>query len=303
MLEREVAMSDILSVKLDFLFKLIFGDERNKDILANFLSAVLEIPVDEFYELQILNNELKKEHEEDKLGILDINVRTKSGTLINLEIQVLNKKDYERRTVYYTAKRLVEQLGESDPYTKLVQTISINIIDYDLFDYEKFHSTFWLTEEVEGVKLTDVIRIDFLELQKARNTTGSDDMKQLWMDFLNAKSEEELRMLAQKSEVFIKPAAEVVRLSGDISVRELHFKRQMAIMDRMAEMEYATEKGINQGIKEGLEKGIAQGIAQGKAEGKAEGLRQAARSMKAMGISISAIAEATGLTPDEIEKL
>lgn len=63
-------MAEILSVKLDFLFKLIFGDERNEDILRNFLSAVLERPADEFEEIQFIDTAIKKEHEDDKLSIL-----------------------------------------------------------------------------------------------------------------------------------------------------------------------------------------------------------------------------------------
>lgn len=188
------------------------------------------------------------------------------------------------------------RFSERDPYTKLAQTISINIIDFDLFEFEKYHSTFWLTEEYERIRLTDIVRVDFLELQKARNITGqSDDMKQLWMDFLNAESEEELLMLAQKNEVFQRPMTEVVRLSSDASVREQHFKRQMAIMDRIAEIEYGTEQGLKRGREEGR--------VEGREEGRREGLLQAARKLKAIGTSPAVIAEATGITLEEIEKL
>ena len=35
---------ELLSVKLDLVFKLIFGDQRNTDILSSFLKSVLDIP-------------------------------------------------------------------------------------------------------------------------------------------------------------------------------------------------------------------------------------------------------------------
>jgi hypothetical protein len=38
----------ILHPKLDYVFKLIFGDSRNIDILEAFLKAALDIPVDEY---------------------------------------------------------------------------------------------------------------------------------------------------------------------------------------------------------------------------------------------------------------
>ena len=37
----------LLPVKSDFVFKLIFGDQKNIDILASFLKSVLDIPDEE----------------------------------------------------------------------------------------------------------------------------------------------------------------------------------------------------------------------------------------------------------------
>jgi predicted transposase/invertase (TIGR01784 family) len=292
----------ILSVKQDFLFKLLFADERNTDILADFLSAVLSLPREEFESLQILDAALKKEHEDDKIGILDVNLRIKSGVGISIEIQVINKKDFEKRAVYYTGKRLIEQLGEGDPYISLNPTISINIIDFELFPYAKYHSTFWFSEETENVRLTDIERIDFLELPKARKAPGG-DVKKLWMDFINAESREDLEMLTKKDRVFTRPVAEVIRLSGDAAVRAEYDARQKAIRDRMAEIAFGEERGWQRGLNEGLSKGLSKGKAEGRAEGKAEGKIETARGMKADGMSAEKIAGYTGLSVVEIEKL
>ena len=34
-------LPELLSPKVDIIFKLLFGDERNKDLTINFISAVL----------------------------------------------------------------------------------------------------------------------------------------------------------------------------------------------------------------------------------------------------------------------
>ncbi|MCQ2197705.1 MAG: hypothetical protein MJZ60_09325 [Bacteroidaceae bacterium] len=70
----------------------------------------------------------------------------------------------------------------------------------------------------------------------------------------------------------------------------------------------AEKKGKAEGIAEGMQKGKAEGLAEGIQKGLAEGDRNrqisTARSLKSMGIlSVSQIAEATGLTTDEIEAL
>ncbi|WP_461205399.1 PD-(D/E)XK nuclease family transposase [Clostridium sp. DL1XJH146] len=67
----------IMSPKVDFVFKLIFGDEKNKDVLIAFLSAVLKLHKEEFKGIELLNTELLREFKEDKKGILDVRVKTK----------------------------------------------------------------------------------------------------------------------------------------------------------------------------------------------------------------------------------
>ena len=58
---------------------------------------------------------------------------------------------------------------------------------------------------------------------------------------------------------------------------------------------------------EGWKQGIAQGVAQGRREGFSDGSYQAkletATAFKRLGIDIDKIAEGTGLTREEIEKL
>ena len=66
-----------------------------------------------------------------------------------------------------------------------------------------------------------------------------------------------------------------------------------------------------EGHAEGLEEGRAEGLEEGRAEGRAEGLKEGraatnldhARKMKSMGMDIKMIAEITGLSEEEIEKV
>ncbi|MDR1144168.1 MAG: Rpn family recombination-promoting nuclease/putative transposase, partial [Spirochaetaceae bacterium] len=63
--------------KVDFAFKLLFGDQRSKNILADFLKAVLPgLADEEFEELTITDPQLKREFSGDKLEILDVKLRT-----------------------------------------------------------------------------------------------------------------------------------------------------------------------------------------------------------------------------------
>ena len=79
----DVESSELMSPKIDFVFKLIFGDEKHKDITIGFLSAVLQVPKDDLADIEIINTELLREFKEDKKGILDVRVKTRDGRQIN----------------------------------------------------------------------------------------------------------------------------------------------------------------------------------------------------------------------------
>ncbi|WP_298126389.1 PD-(D/E)XK nuclease family transposase, partial [uncultured Clostridium sp.] len=55
---------EILSPKIDFVFKRIFGNERNPKILISFLNAVIK-PKDPIKSVQIMNTDIEKESIED----------------------------------------------------------------------------------------------------------------------------------------------------------------------------------------------------------------------------------------------
>ncbi|WP_043923014.1 PD-(D/E)XK nuclease family transposase [Leadbettera azotonutricia] len=69
----------ILHPKLDYVFKLIFGDSWNIDILEAFLKAALDIPADEYDGLVIADPHLKPETTVQKCSPSSLN-GAKAGT-------------------------------------------------------------------------------------------------------------------------------------------------------------------------------------------------------------------------------
>ena len=62
---------------------------------------------------------------------------------------------------------------------------------------------------------------------------------------------------------------------------------------------YAHDTGLAEGLEKGIEKGLAEGLEKGIEQ---ERLKNA-RNFKKLGVSIPTIAEATGLSEDQIEAL
>ena len=74
-------------------------------------------------------------------------------------------------------------------------------------------------------------------------------------------------------------------------------------MSRQDGYDLGIEEGIEQGLEKGLEKGRIEGIAQGEATGRAAEKLEMAKALKDRGVAIEIIAETSGLSAEEIEKL
>ena len=83
--------------------------------------------------------------------------------------------------------------------------------------------------------------------------------------------------------------------SSTVGEREKYDESLKTYRDRLAELAFAQQ--------EGMEKGRAEGRAEGLAEGRAEEKLKNARNMKAAGISPELIVQITGLTPEAIADL
>jgi len=233
----------ILSAKLDIIFKLLFGTENSIEILTDFLLSVLNLSPDEYDSITISNPFLLQDYKGGKLGILDVKLRLKSGKVLNIEIQVDSIPFMESRIVFYVSKLITEQIGESDQYDKIKRVISIIITDHKLIkDSEAFHHQFGLYDIKNKVLLTDILEIHTLEIPKARKLFEGENAEnpQLlnWMKFLDAKTEEELEVLAQKSPVMKKATMRLLELSADEKARQLYEARLKEQRDN-----YAREQG------------------------------------------------------------
>ena len=81
-----------LTLKNDYLFKLLLGSEENKTCLQDFLECILDMPAGMIADLELLDKELTKDAISDKTGILDVKLRLKDGTVIDIEISFSDRR-------------------------------------------------------------------------------------------------------------------------------------------------------------------------------------------------------------------
>jgi predicted transposase/invertase (TIGR01784 family) len=159
-----------VDLKADFAFKQMFGQEESRTILLAFLNALLDFEQQGYAPIasvDILNNEIEREHREDKKAVLDLLARTDDGTLIHIELQLIGVPHMASRQLYYWSRIYAKQLEKGRPYADLKRTISILISNADLLPQTGFyHSRFGLYEQKQHFLLTDKLEIHVIELQK-----------------------------------------------------------------------------------------------------------------------------------------
>jgi predicted transposase/invertase (TIGR01784 family) len=270
-----------LSPKYDVVFKNIFG-EKHIAVLRNFLQAVLDLPEDEYEDIQVMDPHLLRKQKKDKLGILDLRISLRSGKKIDVEIQIEPQPSIWKRMLYYSARLLTDQMGAGEDYGKINRVVSILISYHPLLAKQKaFHHCFRMYDEKTKLYYPDSPEIHTLEVKKARD--AEDSPLTNWLRFFAAESTEEFEMVARTSPAIAEAWSVIQYLSADEEARMLAEYEEMARRD---------EADRRQGA-----------YSQGRQEGRQEEKIEIACNFLREKMPVELVARGTGLSLEEVERL
>ena len=278
-----------LSPKLDVVFQALFGEVGNESITKGFLETILERKIDS---IDLSRNPiLRREFKDEKLGVLDIIAKLDKDEICNIELQIVDKKNIIERILYYWSRLYSRQIKSGEDYKILQKAIVILITDFKIENLEEldYHSRWKIMEDKQGKKiiLTQKLEIDIIELPKIIGKEKEQDNLLDWLYFLENPKSERVTKKMKENENLKEAVKKLDNLSEDERMQRIADLRQKAIMD---------EKAI---YEKGLEVGIEKGIMEGSQKEKIE----IAKKMLELKIDKKTIAEATGLTEQEIEKI
>ena len=244
----------IIKLKLDVIFKRVFGNEKNDKIIAAFVEDLLEMKRGTIQKIEINNVELSPDELDRKFSRLDLKMHV-DNRVVNIEMQVNYEADFKDRTLFYWSKLYSEELAAGDEYGDLKQTICINIINFNTFDCEKYQSHFKVLETDRHESLSDKLDIYFFELKKIKNSTNHKPMED-WLNLINAETEGELMDIETNTIVILR------ELNADEKVKHEAYYREKRLHDEA----YALGHARREGIAEGLEKGRVEGAVKRESE-------------------------------------
>ena len=248
----------LMKPRVDYAFKEIMMDEK---VRIGFLSAMLKLNPKEIKETQMLNTNLRKQSEKEKLGILDVRILMNNNTEIDIEIQLAAMNIWADRALFYLSKMYTEQINAGEDYTVFKQCVSISILDFKLFEYDpEFYSCFHIREDSRHFLYTDKMEFHVLELPKLPKELREDSSDiELWGKFIRAERKEEFDMLAEKN-AYIGSAYKHLQIISQDEEKRLEYEaREKAIRD------------YNQIMLEAKQMGREEGREEGRAEGREEG--------------------------------
>ena len=293
-------MAKYLDPKADLTFKKIFGE--HPDLVISLLNALLPFSEEQrITEIEYLPAEMPPEKPLFKNTIVDVRCKAIDGRQFIVEMQMEWTTAFKQRVLFNASKAYVRQLGKSHKYHLLQPVYCLSLVN-DIFepDMPDFYHYYRMVHEEHTEKVIDGLNLVFVELPKFKSQTVSEkggiretteclvegnQMQVLWLRFLTEIDENTREVPEELLEnPDVKRAVEIVEESA-------YSEAEMYAYDKFwdairVEQAFVDEAEIRFNI----------GIDKGK--------QDTARKLKAMNVmTIEQIAEATGLTTEQIKAL
>jgi predicted transposase/invertase (TIGR01784 family) len=242
----------------DYLFLKLMGEEGDEEQCLAFLNAVLGSKrLKPITLVKILENKtFVAEVMGEKTSILDVRVETDNGERINIEVQLKDLQNMEKRTLLHWGREYTMGISAGGNYQDLPKVITINIVNFDNIKLDDFHTCFHLWEDNHhDYLLTDVLEIHFINMVKFRKLKTGDfenNLLERWLTFFDLNTPDEILQEVIKMDPAINKANERLNfVTQDKEFLRNYHLREMAMSDWTTGINTATEKGIEKGIEKG----------------------------------------------------
>lgn len=278
-------------------FKALFGDVNNKDVVISILNVLLPEHRQIAY-IDYLPTELQGPVvDQSKEFHYDFMCRDESGTFFIVELQKYWEDDWFKRCVSYASRAYDRQNRRGQNYdvppVYLIGLMDIEVGHPDVeYWKDRYVSEYTFREKESHDLLAETIVIIFAEMahfdKRAEECVTETDRMLYVLKFIGRMMEQPAWL---QNEVYTRifSACEIAGFPED---KRIKYEQEMNDEKRLRS-EYNTARRM--GLEEGLEKG--------REEGREEARLESARKFKQLGVAAEIIAEATGLSPEEIARL
>lgn len=298
----QILIMQFADITNDVAFRKIFGNEQKTAPLISFLNAALELEGDErVASVALINPYQLPRIAGEKATILDVRATDQQGRSFVVEMQVAEKKGFDKRVQYYTARDYSMQINSGDDYPLLNPAYFVGILDFPFGEGEDYHTHHLILDKLSYEHLLKDIQFSFIQLPKFdleidELITPIDK----WTYFI--KHSRELRFIPSFAEddeglktAFLEANKHNWEKEELIAYDNILIKEQ----DERGEKELAAERAKEAGRQAGIQEGREEGIQEGKEAGKYEMIM----AMHQEGFSNAQIAKVSGKSEQEIAQI
>lgn len=287
-------------IKNDVAFRKIFGNQKKSIVLISFLNAVLDLEgQNRITKVSIINPYLLPRIAGEKASIIDVRATDQRGRQFIVEMQVADKKGFEKRVQFYTSRDYSMQIEKGDDYPKLKPTYFVGILDFGIGFGKNYLAKHYNIEEETGISVLSDIQHRFIQLPKFK------------------KKPHELTTLVDKWTYFIKHAGKLDVIPDNIddeglktayqeANRHLWKKEDLIAYDNASMREQDERGSLALAEERGIEKGLERGLEQGRKKEREKAEKEKAQSIRALhanGVPVSVLATTFNKTETEIQEI
>ena len=266
-----------LTIQDDFMFASVMKDQR-------ICLKVLNILLKDYFKIgsiELTTPEATIEnHPELKFVRLDVLATDEAGNSYDIEMQVVNRKNIEKRMRSYQVAIDMFKMQSGMDYNALTNTIIIFVCPFDPFDeglpfyfFEQHSFTFG-----KDVKMTDGMYKAVFNISAYKEVENT-----------------ELRELLK----FLQTGKATSGVAKEMEMKVAEIKRDSILFENF----FSTLSSIVDARNDGKKEGREEGWLQGRAEGSYEKAIETAKKCLALKMTVETIVDITGLTQEEILKL
>ncbi|MDE6552413.1 MAG: Rpn family recombination-promoting nuclease/putative transposase [Muribaculaceae bacterium] len=280
-----------MNLRNDVAFKIIFGTPAHAELLMRFLNSMFS-GEKTITKVEFKNKEVLPPDKDGKRMVYDVYCTNQRNEYFILEMQNVYEPYFENRALLYALKGLTEQVKKGHNYY-LDPVFAIFLTNFDFEHLKKGIShDFGLIDRNTREEFTNLLNMRFIPMSSVKKT---------WND---------CRTSYDKILFLIKNIHKMDKNSDAYRSREYDDFFDAAELDNLAEEDFVaysqsyakmeeTERAMEYMCSQSFSKGEAVGFA----KGEFEGFRKTAIKLKDLGFDTATIADATGLTPEEINQL
>ena len=291
-------------IRFDWAMKRLLRNKANFAVLEGLITTLLK---EKITIKKLLESESNQESEFDKYNRVDLLAEDTKGQLILFEIQNNSEYAYFQRMLFGTSTLVTEYIHRGEGYEKVRKVYSINIVYFSLgsgSDYVYHGKT-----EFRGLHNNELLELTPFQ----RQTFDVDTVSDLYPEYyiLRVNDFNKWSVVPIDQWIYFLNTGEIPEEANAPGLPEARQRLKFESLSK-TELEAYYRHLDNLAIlrdniftarEEARFEGRIEALRELRAEGRAEALQSTAKNMKAMGIAVEVIAQATGLAVKKIEAL